>query len=80
VTEEAGQQIRAPREKARQALSDAELPLEDGSGEAATNRGHNAAFQAARAALLTQEEGLPPGRLPSETKERRTRRPESPDV
>jgi hypothetical protein len=58
VTEESDRQIRALQEKARQALSDAELLLDNGSVEAAINRGYYAAFQAARAALLTEEEGL----------------------
>jgi len=56
VTEDPGQQIRALQEKTEQALSDAELLLENGSVEAAINRGYYAAFQAARAALLTEEE------------------------
>ena len=56
MTEEPDQQIRALQEKAGQALSDAELLLENGSVEAAINRGYYAAFQAARAALLTEEE------------------------
>lgn len=58
MTEESDRQIRALQEKARQALSDAELLLDNGSVEAAINRGYYAAFQAARAALLTEEEGL----------------------
>jgi uncharacterized protein (UPF0332 family) len=58
VTEESDRQIRALQEKARQALSDAELLLDNGSVEAAINRGYYSAFQAARAALLTEEEGL----------------------
>jgi len=49
-------QIRALQEKAAQALSDAELLLENGSVEAAVNRGYYAVFQAARAALLTKGE------------------------
>jgi uncharacterized protein (UPF0332 family) len=49
-------QIRALQEKAEQALSDAELLLENGSVEAAINRGYYSVFQAARAALLTEEE------------------------
>lgn len=49
-------QIRALQEKATQALSDAELLLENGSVEAAINRGYYAVFQAARAALLTKGE------------------------
>jgi len=56
VTEEPDQQIRALQEKAEQALSDAELLLENGSVEAAINRGYYAAFGAARAALLAEEE------------------------
>jgi uncharacterized protein (UPF0332 family) len=48
--------IRALEEKARQALSDAGLLLENGSVEAAINRGYYAVFQAARAALLTKGE------------------------
>ena len=56
MTEDPDQQIRALQEKARQALSDAELLLEDGSVEAAINRGSYAAFGAARADLLTEEE------------------------
>jgi len=43
-------------EKARQALSDAKLLLENGSVEASINRGYYATFQSARAALLTEEE------------------------
>jgi hypothetical protein len=62
VTEESVRQIRALQEKARQALSDAELLLDNGSVEAAMGltrfSGYSAAFQAARAALLTEEEGL----------------------
>ncbi len=49
-------QIQALKEKAKQALSDAELLLENGSVEAAINRGYYAVFQAARAALLTKDE------------------------
>jgi uncharacterized protein (UPF0332 family) len=49
-------QIRALKEKATQALSDAELLLEHGSVEAAVNRGYYAVFQAARAALLTKDD------------------------
>ena len=49
-------QIRALQEKAEQALSDAELLLENGSVEATINRGYYSVFQAARAALLTEEE------------------------
>jgi hypothetical protein len=56
VTEEPDQQIRALQEKAGRALSDAELLLENGSVEAAINRGYYAAFQAARAALLIEDE------------------------
>jgi uncharacterized protein (UPF0332 family) len=48
--------ILALQEKARQALAGAELLLENGSVEAAINRGYYAAFQAARAALLTKDE------------------------
>ena len=53
---ESEQQIRALQEKAEQALSDAQLLLENGSVEAAINRGYYTVFQAARAALLTEEE------------------------
>ena len=53
---ESRKQIRALREKAEQALSDAKLLLENGSIEAAINRGYYAVFQVARAALLTEEE------------------------
>jgi len=49
-------QIRALQEKAEQALSDAELLLENGSVEATINRGYYSVFQVARAALLTEEE------------------------
>ena len=56
MTEDPDQQIRALQKKARQALSDAELLLENGSVEAAINRGSYAAFGAARAALLTEGE------------------------
>ena len=56
MTEEPDPQIRALQEKAEQALSDAKLLLENGSVEAAINRGYYAAFQAARAALLTEDE------------------------
>jgi uncharacterized protein (UPF0332 family) len=56
VTEAPAQQIRALQEKAGQALADAELLLENESVEAAINRGYYAAFQAARAALLTEDE------------------------
>jgi uncharacterized protein (UPF0332 family) len=48
--------IRALREKAGPALSDAEHLLENGSVEAAINRGSDATLQAARAALRTGEE------------------------
>lgn len=48
--------IEALRKKARAALSDAELLLREGSPEATINRGYYAVFQAARAALLTEEE------------------------
>ena len=53
---ESEQQIHALQEKAEQALSDAQLLLENGSVEAAINRGYYAVFQAAQAALLTEEE------------------------
>jgi hypothetical protein len=56
VTEAPAQQIRALQEKAGQALADAELLLENESVEAAINRGYYAAFQTARAALLTEDE------------------------
>jgi hypothetical protein len=56
VSEETNDQIRALQEKSEQALSDAELLLENGSVEAAINRGYYAVFQIARAALLTKEE------------------------
>ena len=56
MTEDPDQQIRALQKKARQALSDAELLLENGSVEAAINRGSYAALGAARAALLTEGE------------------------
>ncbi|WP_263820605.1 HEPN domain-containing protein [Salinibacter sp.] len=46
----------ALREKAREALSDAEVLLERGSPEATINRGYYAVFQIARAALLTEGE------------------------
>jgi len=49
-------QIRALQKKAEQALSDAELLMENGSVEATINRGYYSVFQAARAALLTEEE------------------------
>ena len=61
MTEESDRQIRALQQKARQALSDAELLLDNGSVEAAMGltrfSGYYPAFQAARAALLTEEEG-----------------------
>jgi hypothetical protein len=60
VTEDPDQQIRVPQEKAGQALSDAELLPDDGTVEAAINRGYCAAFQAARAALLTEDESPKP--------------------
>ena len=41
---ESEQQIRALQEKAEQALSDAQLLLENGSVEAAINRGYYAVF------------------------------------
>ena len=53
---ESEKQIRALQEKAEQALSDARLLLENSSVEAAINRGYYTVFQAARAALLTEEE------------------------
>lgn len=56
MSEEKSDQIRALREKSEQALSDAELLLENGSVEAAVNRGYYAVFQIARAALLAKEE------------------------
>lgn len=56
VTEDPDHQIRTLQEKARQAFSDAELLLENGSVEAAINRGPYAAFGAARATLLTEDE------------------------
>ena len=56
MSEENNDQIRALQEKSEQALSDAELLLENGSVEAAVNRGHYAVFQIARAALLAKEE------------------------
>jgi len=49
-------QIHALQEKAQQALSDADLLLENGSVEAAINRGYYSIFQTGRAALLTEEE------------------------
>lgn len=48
--------IEALRKKARSALSDAKALQEHGSPEATINRGYYATFQAARAALLTEEE------------------------
>jgi len=48
--------IRALIEKARRALSDAEVLLESGSAEATINRAYYAVFSATRAALLTKEE------------------------
>jgi len=56
MNSESDKHIRALREKAEQALSDAKLLLENGSVEAAINRGYYAVFQAARAALLIEEE------------------------
>jgi len=56
VSEENNDQIRALQEKSEQALSDAELLLENGSVEATVNRGYYAVFQIARAALLAKEE------------------------
>lgn len=56
MSEEKSDQIHALREKSEQALSDAELLLENGSVEAAVNRGYYAVFQIARAALLAKEE------------------------
>lgn len=50
------QLIRALQDKAEQALSDAELLVDNGSVEAAINRGYYAAFQTARAALLLEGE------------------------
>ena len=49
-------QILALEQKAKQALSDAELLLENGSVEATINRGYYSVFQAARAALLIEQE------------------------
>ena len=43
-------------EKARQALDDARLLLRHKRAEAAINRAYDAAFHAARAALLTEDE------------------------
>lgn len=48
--------IRALRKKSRDALSDAELLLENGSVEAAINRAYYAVFSAARAAVLVKDE------------------------
>jgi exonuclease VII large subunit len=48
--------IEALRKKAHAALSDAEVLLRKGSPEATINRGYYTVFQAARAALLTEEE------------------------
>jgi uncharacterized protein (UPF0332 family) len=56
VSEKKNVQIRALQEKSEQALSDAELLLENGSVEATVNRGYYAVFQIARAALLTKGE------------------------
>lgn len=56
MSEETNNRIRALQEESEQALSDAELLLENGSVEAAINRGYYAVFQIARAALLTEEE------------------------
>ncbi len=56
MSEENNDQIRALQEKSEQALSDAELLLENGSVEATVNRGYYAVFQIARAALLTKGE------------------------
>ncbi|WP_423824415.1 HEPN domain-containing protein [Salinibacter ruber] len=56
MSEENNDQIRALQEKSEQALSDAELLLENSSVEATVNRGYYAVFQIARAALLTKEE------------------------
>jgi uncharacterized protein (UPF0332 family) len=56
VSEENNDQIRALQEKSEQALSDAELLLENDSVEATVNRGYYAVFQIARAALLTKGE------------------------
>ncbi|WP_423824501.1 HEPN domain-containing protein [Salinibacter ruber] len=55
MTEENNDQIRALQEKSEQALSDAELLLENSSVEATVNRGYYAVFQIARAALLDKE-------------------------
>ena len=56
MSEENNDQIRALQEKSEQALSDAELLLENGSVEATVNRGYYTVFQIARAALLTRGE------------------------
>jgi len=48
--------IEALRKKAHAALSDAEVLLRKGSPEATINCGYYTVFQAARAALLTEEE------------------------
>lgn len=56
MSEENNDEISALQEKSEQALSDAELLLENGSVEASINRGYYAVFQIARAALLTKEE------------------------
>lgn len=48
--------IRALRHKAHEALSDAEVLLENGSAEAVINRAYYAVFSAARAALLSKDE------------------------
>jgi len=48
--------IEALKKKAHAALSDAEVLLKKGSPEATINRGYYTVFQAARAALLTEEE------------------------
>ncbi len=56
MSEENNDQIRALQKKSEQALSDAELLLENDSVEATVNRGYYAVFQIARAALLTKGE------------------------
>ena len=56
MSETSSEQIRALQEKAEQALSDAELLLENRSVEAAINRAYYATFQIARAALLVEGE------------------------
>lgn len=48
--------VRALLRKVRDALSDAELLLKNGSAEAVINRAYYAVFSAARAALLSKEE------------------------